>query len=196
MKKLTLSLRKATTSYGWKKSPGDRCWARMDRVAEQMRLMLAEERETFYLFFWGGGGGGRVQESRRCERRTEKGGRLSHVHLPLYPYVLQGISLTVSVGGSRRLTFNSSLCNSEQRTPDLERFFLTLPVVEEELLSLQNGSFGKDSDAVVSVHHDHCEDVHQDHPLKVQIRQKRCKFRRDWLARTPARLYLLRSSWD
>lgn len=37
--------------------------------------------------------------------------------------------------------------------------FLTLPVVKEELLSLQNGSFGKDSNAVVSIHHYHCDDI-------------------------------------
>lgn len=38
--------------------------------------------------------------------------------------------------------------------------FLTLPVVKEELLPLQNGSFGKDPNAVVSIHHYHCHDMH------------------------------------
>ena len=33
---------------------------------------------------------------------------------------------------------------------------MTLPVVKEELLSLQDRSFGKDTNAVVSVHHYHC----------------------------------------
>lgn len=60
-------------------------------------------RETRNFLFLGG-----LQDSRRYERRTEKGGRLSHVYLPLYPYILKGISLTVSVGGSRYLIFNSA----------------------------------------------------------------------------------------
>lgn len=62
--------------------------------------VLQRNDKTFY--FLGG-----LQESRRYERRTEEGGRLSHVDLPLYPYILKGISLTVSVGGSRYLIFNS-----------------------------------------------------------------------------------------
>lgn len=33
---------------------------------------------------------------------------------------------------------------------------MTLPVVKEKLLSLQDSSLGEDSDAVVSVHHHHC----------------------------------------
>lgn len=66
---------------------------------------------------------GRLKELRRGY-----GGRqmmkLSHVYLPLYSHIFEGICLAVSV-------------------------------VKEELLSLQNSSFGKDSDAVVSIHHHH-----------------------------------------
>lgn len=45
-------------------------------------------------------------ESRRYERRTKKGERLSHVYLPLYPYIFKGVSLAVSVGGSKYLIFS------------------------------------------------------------------------------------------
>lgn len=38
---------------------------------------------------------------------------------------------------------------------------MTLPVVKEELLSLQDSSFGKDSNAVVSVHHYDCNSSKQ-----------------------------------
>lgn len=66
-----------------------------------------------------------------------------------------------------------------------------LPVVKEELLSLQNGSFGKDPNAVVSIHHYHCNGTHQHqltkdgfYPAKMLKIQK------------PTQSYLSRSSWD
>lgn len=123
---------------------------------------VCREKRRFY--FWGGAGKLPVREVHK------QGERLSHVYLPLYPYIFKGISLTVSVGGSKRLIFSSVatevFCNSKAKNSGpcvhvcIVTVFLTLPVVKEELLSLQNGSFGKDSNAVVSVHHYHCDHMH------------------------------------
>lgn len=77
-------------------------------------------------------------------------GQSGDLHLTLNPNVLQGVSLTVPVTHTHTVSqMWLVLCVFDAQTG-------LRPVVEEQLLSRLNGSLGKDSYPVISVHHHHC----------------------------------------
>lgn len=76
----------------------------------------------------------------------------------------------------------------------LQRGRVILPVVKEELLSLQNGTFGEDSNAVVSVHHNHCNATHEIQRIMRLFSRSRCL--NSGVTTHQNKSHLLRSSWD
>lgn len=76
----------------------------------------------------------------------------------------------------------------------LHRGRVSLPVVKEELLSLQNGTFGEDSNAVVSVHHNHCNATHEIQRIIRLFSCTRCL--NSGVTAHQNKSHLLRSSWD
>lgn len=76
----------------------------------------------------------------------------------------------------------------------LHRGRVIVPVVKEELLSLQNGTFGEDSNAVVSVHHNHCNGTREIQRIIRLFSHSRCL--NSGVTAHQYKSHLLRSSWD